>query len=148
MLLISITCRWCDFSFFLCRSCWRGHAYCCDACRTAGKLQNRREAQRRYRQTEKGKERNKRYYQTENGKAANAKHNSKRNSLDFIPLNEHFEGGEWHHIDEIHVVCIPKELHRSIWHNVRTGEGMEEMNDIAFKYATEDIFVKLIAGEI
>ncbi len=70
MLLIVIDCRWCHFSFFLCRACWRGHAYCSDACRTAGKLKNRREAQRRYRQTEKGKknhreaENRRRYRQT------------------------------------------------------------------------------------
>ena len=55
MFLISITCRWCNFPFFLCRACWRGHAYCCEDCRKAGNLKNRREAQRRYRQTEKGK---------------------------------------------------------------------------------------------
>lgn len=55
MLLISIECRWCCFPFFICRSCWRGHAYCCDNCRRAGTLRNKREAQRRYRQTKKGK---------------------------------------------------------------------------------------------
>lgn len=55
MFLISIKCHWCDFPFFLCRSCWRGHAYCCDDCRRSGYLKNRSEAQRRYRQTEKGK---------------------------------------------------------------------------------------------
>ena len=57
MFLISITCHWCDFPFFLCRTCWRGHAYCCDVCRRSGYLKNRREAQKRYRQTEKGKKR-------------------------------------------------------------------------------------------
>ncbi len=55
MLLIAINCRWCDFRFYLCRACWRGHAYCCGECRTAGTLKIKREAQRRYRQTEKGK---------------------------------------------------------------------------------------------
>lgn len=55
MFLISITCRWCKFPFFLCRACWRGHVYCCDDCRKSGNLKTRREAQRRYRQTEKGK---------------------------------------------------------------------------------------------
>ena len=55
MLLIAINCRWCDFPFFICRACWRGHAYCCDSCRTAGNLKNRSKAQRKYRQTEKGK---------------------------------------------------------------------------------------------
>jgi hypothetical protein len=53
--LLVITCRWCDFPFYFCRACWRGHAYCSDFCRKAGNLKNRREAQRRYRQTDKGK---------------------------------------------------------------------------------------------
>ena len=53
--LINIECRWCDLTFCICRSCWRGQAYCCDICRLAGKLKNRREAQRKYRKTDKGK---------------------------------------------------------------------------------------------
>ena len=57
MLLIPNTCRWCHFVFFVCRFCWRGQAYCCRDCRKAGILRNKREAQRRYRQTEKGKRR-------------------------------------------------------------------------------------------
>ncbi len=55
MYLIFITCRWCEFPFYCCRSCWRGQAYCCDFCRKSGYQKNRREAQRRYRQTAKGK---------------------------------------------------------------------------------------------
>ena len=55
MLLIKITCRWCDFVFYMCRRCWRGHAYCSDECRIAGKRMNHCRAQRKYRQTKKGK---------------------------------------------------------------------------------------------
>ena len=55
LLLILIQCRWCDFQFCICRSCWRGQAYCCDQCRRAAKLKNKRKAQRKYRQTQKGK---------------------------------------------------------------------------------------------
>lgn len=55
LLLLLIQCRWCDFSFCICRRCFRGQTYCCDACRIAGRLKNKREAQRRYRQTKKGK---------------------------------------------------------------------------------------------
>ena len=32
------------------------------------------------------------------------------------------------------VVHIPKELHRSIAHNVFTDKGMEEINDLAMKW--------------
>ena len=55
LLLLLIQCRWCNFYFCICRSCFRGQAYCCHACRFAGTLKNKREAQRRYRQSEKGK---------------------------------------------------------------------------------------------
>jgi hypothetical protein len=36
-------------------SCWRGQAYCCVKCRLAGRRNHHREAQRKYRQSEKGK---------------------------------------------------------------------------------------------
>ena len=55
LLLISIQCRWCDFHFCICRSCFRGQAYCCDECRSTGKRKNQSKAQRKYRQTPKGK---------------------------------------------------------------------------------------------
>jgi len=53
--LLSLQRRWCDVIFCICRRCFRGQAYCCDACRLYGRRKNHREAQRRYRQTEKGK---------------------------------------------------------------------------------------------
>ena len=55
MLLIRITCRWCGLIFCICRSCFRGQTYCGDPCRVAGKRKNHCEAQRRYRQSDKGK---------------------------------------------------------------------------------------------
>jgi hypothetical protein len=53
--VLRIRCRWCDIVFCVCRRCWRGQAYCGDQCRVAGKRHAHREAQRRYRQTPKGK---------------------------------------------------------------------------------------------
>jgi hypothetical protein len=41
--------------FCVCRRCWRGQAYCCDKCRLAARRKSHREAQRKYRQSEKGK---------------------------------------------------------------------------------------------
>jgi len=55
MLLISIDCRWCTTPFLICRSCYRGHVYCSDACREAGRRESLNKAQRRYRKTRKGK---------------------------------------------------------------------------------------------
>lgn len=55
VLLREVQCRWCGKVFCVCQSCWRGQAYCCDACRRAAKGNAHREAQRKYRTTEKGK---------------------------------------------------------------------------------------------
>ena len=55
ILLLCIRCRWCHLTFHACRSCWRGQAYCCDPCRVAGRRYNHRNAQRRYRQSARGK---------------------------------------------------------------------------------------------
>ena len=55
LLLIQIRCRWCRLVFCICRSCFRGQAYCSNPCRIAGKRNSHREAQRRYRRTAKGK---------------------------------------------------------------------------------------------
>jgi len=55
ILLRIIICECCGFVFALCRACYRGQRYCCEKCRKAGYLERRREAQRRYRQTEQGK---------------------------------------------------------------------------------------------
>ncbi len=48
-------CSWCGTIFCVCQSCWRGQAYCCDECRRTAQRKAHREAQKRYRKTEKGK---------------------------------------------------------------------------------------------
>lgn len=101
-------------------------------------------ATRRYQKSGKFKKAIKRYFLTENGKVAKKKANSKRRELGFIPLNLPFGNSESHHIDIYHIINIPKELHQSIPHNVRTGEGMAEINTISFEYITEETFDKLI----
>jgi len=55
LLSLQRRCRWCDIVFCICRCCFRGQVYCCDTCQLYGRRQNHREAQRRYRQTDKGK---------------------------------------------------------------------------------------------
>ena len=55
LLSLQLQCRWCDVEFCICRRCFRGQAYCSDGCRLSCRRKNHREAQRRYRQTEKGK---------------------------------------------------------------------------------------------
>ena len=55
MYLVQVECRSCHIVFFICRRCFRGQVYCSDKCRIEGRCRNHREAQRRYRQTPKGK---------------------------------------------------------------------------------------------
>jgi hypothetical protein len=56
VLLKRIECKRCLFELFICRSCWRGQAYCSQACRQAAQKESHCIAQQKYRQTEKGKE--------------------------------------------------------------------------------------------
>jgi len=55
LLLVGVDCRECRLRFFICRRCWRGQAYCSEECRRLGRGRVHREAQKRYRQTSKGK---------------------------------------------------------------------------------------------
>jgi hypothetical protein len=54
-LLIEVHCGRCGLVFLVCRRCWRGQIYCSEECRIEGMRKNHREAERRYRQTDKGK---------------------------------------------------------------------------------------------
>jgi hypothetical protein len=55
VLLICVVCRWCKAVFYVCRHCWRGQAYCSAACRLCARKTSHRKAQRRYRQSAKGR---------------------------------------------------------------------------------------------
>lgn len=63
---------------------------------------------------------------------------AKRRVLGFIPLNSWFVGCEGHHINKSDVIYLPRKLHRSIWHNQWTGQGMAEINALAGAFLTED----------
>lgn len=60
--------------------------------------------------------------------------NRHQRELGFIPLNAPFNGSDAHHIDRDHVVYIPKELHDTIPHCVKTGRNMKEMNMLVLDY--------------
>lgn len=66
------------------------------------------------------------------------KASAKRRTLGFNPLNSPFPGCEAHHINPLDVIHMPKVLHRSIYHNQNTGQGMAQMNALAGQYLTED----------
>jgi len=57
LLLKKIICRRCGQIFHSCQHCWRGQAYCSDACQRAAQSESHRKSQQKYRQTQKGKER-------------------------------------------------------------------------------------------
>ena len=93
---------------------------------------------KRYCQSEKGKERGNnrsiRFLQSEKGKAWMIKHNAERRELGSIELNKPFPDSEFHHYDKEHGIHIPPEIHRSIPHNLKTGQGMEAINKEAFEF--------------
>lgn len=67
-------------------------------------------------------------------KAKDVKHTAKRRCLGYITLNKFFEGSEGHHIGRDYVIFIPKELHRSVYHNFFKGTNMKEINASALDY--------------
>lgn len=107
---------------------------------------------RKYQKTEKSLEYQKQYrgdnreillewgrkWRLNNPKKAKAtwikKANKRKRNLGFNPLNKHFEGSEAHHINKNNVIYIPKSIHQSIRHCLRTGKNMEEINKLAINY--------------
>ena len=74
------------------------------------------------------------YSKTKKGKEVRGKANYRRRSLGCIELNDSFVGSEGHHIDKEFVIHIPKEMHRSVAHNVHTGKGMGKINALAIDF--------------
>ena len=65
---------------------------------------------------------------------AEKRHSAKRRQLGFIALNSYFKGSEGHHITHNYVIYVPKPLHRSVYHNLNTNQGMEEITALALKF--------------
>lgn len=51
-----------------------------------------------------------------------------------IKLNERFDNSEFHHITKSTGIFIPKNLHKSIFHSMKTGKNMKKINKLAFNY--------------
>lgn len=92
--------------------------------------------QPKYHKSDKGKITSRKacnkYYKTTKGKKTRAKTKAKRRNLGYNCINNWFDGSEGHHINKNDVIYIPKKLHRSTYHNVFTGKGMNEINNKAF----------------
>ena len=80
------------------------------------------------------------YAQSPKGKLVHAKAKARRcRELGFNPINEPFPGSEAHHINKNDVIYILVELHRSVHHNLSTGKGMEEINDLAQEFLLAEL---------
>lgn len=105
-----------------------------------------RERRQKYYQNHKEeiKRKTSNYAKTKKGKEVSSKciHRRKRD-LGFVPLNERFENSEAHHINENEIIYIPKELHQSIRHNLKTGKNMFEINMNAFEFLKQQKGIKI-----
>ena len=57
--------------------------------------------------------------------------NKRERNLGYIPINNWFEGSNFHHLDKDSGVYIPEWLHKAYWHNQWTGQGMDKINEVA-----------------
>ena len=56
-----------------------------------------------------------------------------------IQINERFKGSNAHHITPSIVIFIPTELHRYIYHNIKTGYNMGAMNMLALQFINGEL---------
>ena len=51
-----------------------------------------------------------------------------------IKMNDRFKGSAFHHITRSLGVYIPDQLHQHIWHDLKSGDNMGNMNVLAIQY--------------
>lgn len=68
-----------------------------------------------------------------------ARRHAKRRGLGCITLNTSFEGDQAHHITHNYVVYIPTYIHKSVWHNLNTGQSMEAINTLALDFLVNGV---------
>ena len=56
VILKEIYCKCCGCVFYICQGCYRGQVYCSKQCQSAGYRENKRNAQKKYQNSTKGKE--------------------------------------------------------------------------------------------
>jgi len=102
---------------------------------------------KKYKQSPEGKavkkEIDRRYHRSSKGKEMKRKGNAKRRQFGFIPLNKPFEGAEGHHIDSQRIIYIPEGIHRSVWHSITSGVGMDKINKLALEYYDRQVKIKV-----
>lgn len=86
------------------------------------------------------------YFKTQAGKGAMAKVQAKRRHFEYVPLNKIFDGSNGHHIDEVRVINIPKEMHKEERHSVTQDRNMEAINTMAFNWLeAEELYANYLA---
>ena len=51
-----------------------------------------------------------------------------------IQLNSYFKGSAFHHINKSIGVFIPLDLHKHLYHDIRTGQNMREINMLSIQF--------------
>ena len=51
-----------------------------------------------------------------------------------VQLNRWFEGCNRHHVDPETIIHIPAEIHNTYYHNIKTGKGMNRINELAYAF--------------
>jgi len=82
------------------------------------------------------------YLNTPSGKICIIKSKSKSRGLGYTPLNNWFEGSEFHHMfinNDVNIgIHIPKKLHRSVKHNPANEFSMTKINTLAMNWIISD----------
>ena len=60
--------------------------------------------------------------------------NNAKRGLGTKPINRRRKGRVMHHIDKMQVLYVPKDLHESVSHSIKTGKNMKKINRLAFKW--------------
>jgi endogenous inhibitor of DNA gyrase (YacG/DUF329 family) len=56
-----------------------------------------------------------------------------------IKMNDKFNDSEFHHLTKSIGIYIPKLLHKHIWHNLKTSQGMGLMNLLSLQYINGEL---------
>jgi hypothetical protein len=76
----------------------------------------------------------------------------RRRDLGYNPINVPFADSHYHHLhlngDKDIGIYIPSELHKSVYHNSKTWQGMDEINNIAFNWYFKEYLGVTIKGVI
>ncbi len=80
-----------------------------------------------------------RWYKSEKGKMTRQRANFKRRGLNPHPfiLNNRFGGAVLHHLTSDVGIYIPEELHNSVPHNLKTFQGMVDLNEAVAAWMNE-----------